>query len=209
MTFLHIYVVCEKKRVKTCYHDNIAWKFGGRMGRRRLSKGMIQVYTGNGKGKTTAAFGLACRAVGYGLKVFIIQFMKGNIAYGEMESAKRLAPSLTIKQMGRGCLVRRNALDPVDFSSAQEAMDLAREVLRGGEYDLVILDEINIAVDLGLVNKEEVLKLMDKRPSQVELVLTGRYAAPEILERADLVTEMVEIKHYYHKGIKARDGIER
>ena len=179
------------------------------MGRRRLSKGMIQVYTGNGKGKTTAAFGLACRAVGYGLKVFIIQFMKGNIAYGEMESAKRLAPSLTIKQMGRGCLVRRNALDPVDFSSAQEAMDLAREVLRGGEYDLVILDEINIAVDLGLVNKEEVLKLMDERPSQVELVLTGRYAASEILERADLVTEMVEIKHYYHKGIKARDGIER
>lgn len=179
------------------------------MDRRRLSKGMIQVYTGDGKGKTTAALGLACRAVGYGLKVFVIQFMKGNIAYGEIESLKKLAPYLTIKQMGRGCLVGRDTLDPVDFTSAQEAMDLAREVLQGGEYDIVILDEINIAVDLGLVNKEEVLKLMDERPSQVELVLTGRYAVPEIIERADLVTEMVEIKHYYHTGIKARDGIER
>jgi cob(I)alamin adenosyltransferase len=179
------------------------------MGRKRLSEGMIQVYTGNGKGKTTAALGLACRAVGHGLKVFVIQFMKGNIAYGEIESAKKLAPYLMIKQMGRGCLVRRDALDTEDFTSAQEAMDLAREVLQGGEYDILILDEINIAVDLGLVKKEEVLKLMDERPSQVELVLTGRYAVPEIVAQADLVTEMREVKHYYHTGIKARDGIER
>jgi len=179
------------------------------MGGRRLSEGMIQVYTGDGKGKTTAALGLACRAVGYGFKVFVIQFMKGDIVYGEIESAKKLAPYLTIKQMGRGCLVKRDALKPVDFASAREAMDLAREVLRGGEHDIVILDEINIAVDLGLVNKEEVLKLMDERPSHVELVLTGRYAAPEIIERADLVTEMVEVKHYYQQGIQARAGIEK
>jgi cob(I)alamin adenosyltransferase len=179
------------------------------MGSRRLSQGMIQVYTGDGKGKTTAALGLACRAVGYGLKVFIIQFLKGNLEYGEIKTAKKLAPYLTIKQMGRGCLVKRGKPSPVDFTCAQEAVDLTHEVLRGGDYDIVILDEINVAVDVGLVKKEEVLKLMDERPSHVELVLTGRYAAPEIIERADLVTEMVEIKHYYQKGIHARVGIEK
>jgi cob(I)alamin adenosyltransferase len=175
----------------------------------RLSQGMIQVYTGDGKGKTTAALGLACRAVGYGLKVFIIQFMKGNIRYGEVETAKRLIPYLTIRQMGREYLVRRENPDPEDIQCAQEALSLAGEIIRGGEYDIVILDEINVAVDLGLVNKEEVLKLMDERPSHVELILTGRYAAPEVIERADLVTEMKEIKHYFPKGIQAREGIEK
>ena len=179
------------------------------MGSKRLSQGMIQVYTGNGKGKTTAALGLACRAVGYGLKVFIIQFMKGNMRYGEIDTAKKLAPYLTIRQMGRECLVRLEKPDPEDIRCAQEALSLAGEIIRGGTYDIVILDEINVAVDLGLVNKEEVLKLMDERPSHVELIFTGRDAAPEIIERADLVTEMVEIKHYYHKGIQSRKGIEK
>jgi cob(I)alamin adenosyltransferase len=179
------------------------------MGNKRLSQGMIQVYTGNGKGKTTAALGLACRAVGYGLKVFIIQFMKGNIEYGELETAKKLAPYLTIRQMGRECFVRRENPDSVDIQFSQEAMALSREVIRGGDYDIVILDEINVAVEWGLVKKEEVMMLMHERPSHVELILTGRYAVPEIIERADLVPEMVEIKHYYQQGIQSRLGIDK
>lgn len=179
------------------------------MGEKKLSQGMIQVYTGDGKGKTTAALGLACRAVGHGYKVFIVQFLKGNIDYGEMETARRLAPSLTIRQMGRGCRVNRENPDLADIKLCQEAMVVARGAILGGEYDIVILDEINVAVDLGLVQKEEVLKLMDERPVNVELILTGRHAAQEIIERADLVTEMVEIKHYYQKGIESRKGIEK
>jgi len=174
-----------------------------------LSQGMIQVYTGDGKGKTTAALGLACRAVGHGYKVFVIQFMKGNIDYGELEIARRLAPSLTIRQMGRGCRVSRENPDPEDIELCQEAMTMAREVITGGNYDIVVLDEINVAVDLGLVQKEAVLRLMDERPLNVELILTGRHAAKEIIDRADLVTEMVEIKHYYQKGIQSRTGIEK
>ena len=177
------------------------------MASRRFAQGMVQVYTGDGKGKTTAALGLACRAVGHGFKVIIIQFLKGNMDYGEIETAKKLAPSLTIKQMGRGCLLEHP--EPEDIACAQEAMDLAGEVLRGGDYDIVILDEINVAVALGLVTTEAVMKLLDERPSHVEVVLTGRDAAPEIIQRADLVTEMVEIKHYYGQGVHARVGIER
>jgi len=179
------------------------------MGEKRLSQGMIQVYTGNGKGKTTAALGLACRAAGHGYKVFIIQFMKGNIDYGELEAARRLAPYLTIRQMGRGYRVSRENPDPEDVKLVREAMAMARGVISSGEYDIVVLDEINVAVDFGLVQKEEVLKLMDERPSNVELILTGRHAAKEIIERADLVTEMVEIKHYYQRGIQSRTGIEK
>jgi cob(I)alamin adenosyltransferase len=174
-----------------------------------MSKGMIQVYTGKGKGKTTAALGLAFRAAGYGYQTFVIQFMKGNIMYGELETAKRLAPFVTIKQMGRDCFVNRQKLDPEDIKLAHEALTLARGVLAGGEYDIVVLDEINVAVDYGLIQKNEVLKLMNERPSNVELILTGRYAAREIIERADLVTEMVEIKHYYQRGVQCRVGIEK
>jgi cob(I)alamin adenosyltransferase len=175
---------------------------------KRLSQGMIQVYTGNGKGKTTAALGLACRAAGYGHKTYIIQFMKGNIEYGELETAKKLAPYITIKQMGRECFVRREKPDVEDIKLARDAMELAQEVLLGGKYDIVVLDEINVAVEFGLVPKKDVLELMNKRPAQVELILTGRYATPEVIARADLVTEMVEIKHYYKKGIQSRVGIE-
>lgn len=178
-------------------------------GKKRLSQGMIHVYTGNGKGKTTAALGLACRAVGHGCKVFIIQFMKGNIEYGELETARRLAPHLTIRQMGRESFVSRENPDPEDVRLAQEALALAREVMMGGDYDIVVLDEINVAVDFGLIEKEAVLKLIDERPPHLELILTGRNAAQELIERADLVTEMVEVKHYYQKGIQSREGIER
>jgi cob(I)alamin adenosyltransferase len=179
------------------------------MGEKRLPQGMIQVYTGNGKGKTTAALGLACRAVGHGYTVFMIQFMKGNIEYGELETARKLAPSLTIKQMGRECFVSRENPDPEDIRLAQEAMALAKTVITSGEYDIVILDEINVALDFGLINTQEVIQLMDEeRPAHVELILTGRYAPQEIMERADLVTEMVEIKHYYQRGVASREGLE-
>jgi cob(I)alamin adenosyltransferase len=176
---------------------------------KRLPQGMVQVYTGSGKGKTTAALGLACRAVGHGYKVFIIQFMKGNIEYGEMEIARKLAPYLTIRQMGRECFVNPENPDPEDIRLAHEALTLARDVIMSGEYDIVILDEINVAVHFRLISKEEVLSLINERPSNLELILTGRYANREIIERADLVTEMVEVKHYYQKGVQSRVGIER
>jgi cob(I)alamin adenosyltransferase len=192
------------------YVCSLKMREGDLMETTRLSQGMIQVYTGDGKGKTTAALGLACRAVGHGLKVCMIQFLKGNMEYGEIETAKKLAPYLTIKQMGRGCLLEKsNNPEPEDIAAAQEGVALAHEVLRGGDYDIVILDEITVAVDLGLIDTEAVLRLMDERPPHVELILTGRYATSEIIERADLVTEMVERKHYYQKGIQARPGIEK
>ena len=174
-----------------------------------MSRGMIQVYTGDGKGKTTAAVGLACRAVGHGYKVLIIQFIKGNIDYGELETARRLAPHLTIRPMGRGCRISCESPDPEDAKLCHEAMLYAQRAIASGEYDIVVLDEINVAVDLGLLKKGEVLRLLDERPSHVELILTGRHAAQEIIDRADLVTEMKEIKHYYRKGVESRTGIEK
>jgi len=172
-------------------------------------KGMIQVYTGTGKGKTTAALGLAMRAIGYGQKVFIIQFMKGEEKTGELLSAEKLSPYLTIKPMGREGFIVKDHIDPIDLNWAQEGMDLAREVIRNGAHDILILDEINVAVSFGLISVQEVLQLINKKPPEMELVLTGRYAPPEFLERADLVTEMKNIKHYYEKGVPHRESIER
>jgi cob(I)alamin adenosyltransferase len=175
---------------------------------RGKSKGMIQVYTGTGKGKTTAALGLAMRAFGHGLKVYIIQFMKGNIRYGEVETAHQLSPNVVLKQMGRETFVDRNNPDRIDIELAQKAFQLAKEVIGGGKYDIVVLDEINVAVDYGLISLETLLDLLDSKPSHVELILTGRYAKGEVIERADLVTEMVEVKHYYREGTHSRKGIE-
>ena len=169
---------------------------------------MIQVYTGEGKGKTTAALGLACRAVGHGYHVLIIQFLKGKTDYGELETARRLAPQLTMRPMGRGCRISREGVEPEDIELCREAMLYAQRAITSGEYDIVVLDEINVAMDLGLVPKAEVLRLLNERPSDVELILTGRHAPAEIIEQADLVTEMREIKHYYRKGVKSRTGIE-
>jgi cob(I)alamin adenosyltransferase len=175
---------------------------------RGKSKRLIQVYTGTGKGKTTAALGLAMRALGHGLKVYIIQFMKGNIRYGEVETARQLSPNVVIKQMGRETFVDRNNPDKVDIELAQKGFQLAKEVIAGEEYDIVILDEINVAVEYGLISLEALLNLLDSKPPHVELILTGRDAKREVIEKADLVTEMVEVKHYYRNGIHSRDGIE-
>jgi cob(I)alamin adenosyltransferase len=173
-----------------------------------MEKGLIQVYTGNGKGKTTAALGLALRAVGHGLKVLVIQFMKGNINYGELESSKKLSPYLTMIQSGRETFVSKTNPDPVDMRLAQEGFDLAKKAIAGAAYDIIILDEIIIAVDYGLIPLSDLLRLLDTKPSGVELILTGRNAKPEIIERADLVTEMIEKKHYYKNGVSARKGVE-
>ncbi len=173
-----------------------------------LENGYVQVYTGPGKGKTTAALGLCLRAVGQGLRVYFIQFMKGNIEYGELTAAARLAPEFTLKQMGRESFVDKANPDPVDIDWAERGLSLAREIISKGEHDLVVLDEINVALDYGLVKLKDVLAIIDSRPRHVELVLTGRYAPAEIIDIADLVTEMREIEHYYRQGIKSRRGIE-
>ncbi len=179
------------------------------MKKKRFPKGFVQVYTGNGKGKTTAALGLALRAAGHRFKVLMIQFLKGGIAYGELQSAKKLAPYLTIVPMGRENFVNKKKPDPVDVLLAQKAWELAQRSVHCQKYHLVILDEINVAVEYGMVPLKELLALMKNKPENVELVLTGRWARPEVLRRADLVTEMREIKHYYKKGIESRIGIER
>jgi cob(I)alamin adenosyltransferase len=174
-----------------------------------MEKGLVQVYTGNGKGKTTASLGLALRAAGHGMKVLIVQFMKGNNLYGELESAKKLAPYLTIKPFGRKVFVSETNPDAIDIQLATEGLSLATRAVENREYDIVILDEINMAVDFGLIPLSDVLRLIERKPEGVELILTGRNARPEIIEKADLVTEMVERKHYANKGISARKGIEK
>jgi len=173
----------------------------------RLEKGLTQVYTGNGKGKTSAAFGLALRAVGRGLKVYVIQFIKGGFDYGELYVVKRL-PNLKLKAFGQGKFVTEIPPTQEDVKLAKKAFKLAKEVVNGGEYDIVILDEINVALHLKLVGIDEVTDLIRNKPKHVELVLTGRDAPPEVVELADLVTDMREVKHPYTKGAPPRRGIE-
>ena len=175
----------------------------------KLEQGLIQVYTGNGKGKTTASLGLALRGVGRELMVCMIQFMKGGGPYGEQMAAKRLAPFLTIVQTGRPGWVNKENPHETDKQLAREALELARRAVTGGEYDLVIMDEINGAVSMGLIPVDQLLELMRDKPPTVELVLTGRNADPRVIEAADLVTEMREVKHYYKAGVPARIGIEK
>ncbi|OGP72079.1 MAG: cob(I)yrinic acid a,c-diamide adenosyltransferase [Deltaproteobacteria bacterium RBG_13_58_19] len=177
------------------------------MKKERLAQGLIQVYTGDGKGKTTCALGLAFRAVGQGFKVFMVQFMKGRET-GEIRAAARLAPDLTIRSFGRPGLVNLRAPAPKDLALLQEAWDLARQVITTGDHDLVILDEINLALTFKLLPWEEVLETLRRRPPWVEVILTGRQAPPELIDLADLVTEMQPLKHYYTTGTPARRGIE-
>jgi cob(I)alamin adenosyltransferase len=168
---------------------------------------MIHIYTGSGKGKTTAALGLAMRAVGHGLKVMMIQFMKGKINYGELEAAKKL-PDFTIEQYGRPDFVNPENPDEEDVRLAKKALARADEVIVSREYDVVILDEINVAVNFGLVGVEEVITLVKKIPEQMELILTGRYMPEELVQFADLITECRELKHYFNKGVQARKGFD-
>jgi cob(I)alamin adenosyltransferase len=173
----------------------------------KLEKGLIQVYTGNGKGKTSAALGLALRAVGRGLKVYVIQFIKGGFDYGELYVVDKI-PNFKLKAFGRGKFVTSKPPEKEDVKLAEEALRLAREVVGGGEYDVVILDEINVAMHLKLIKPKEVLKMIESKPEDVEVVLTGRDAPEEIVEIADLVTELKEVKHPFNRGYQARKGIE-
>ncbi len=174
---------------------------------RRQARGIVQVYTGNGKGKTTAAFGQALRALGQGFRVCVIQFMKGR-KYGELLAAERSLPDLTIHLAGLDSFVMRENPAPVDIELAREGLALARKVIGSGEYHMVILDEINVAIDFKLIPLAEVADLIRTRPPALDLILTGRYAAPEIMDLADTVSEIREIKHHYSAGIKDRAGIE-
>jgi len=173
-------------------------------------RGLLIVYTGGGKGKTTAALGMALRAVGYGHRVLILQFIKGSWHYGELESIKRLAPEVELVQGGEGFVGIID--DTKEFSehelAAQQALALARTKIATDAYDLVILDEINYAVQLNLIPLDAVQQLIADRPRRLDLVLTGNHADPSIIEIADLVTEMREIKHPYQQGISAKKGID-
>ena len=168
--------------------------------------GYIQVYTGNGKGKTTAAFGQALRAEGAGLKVFIGQFVKGK-TYNENVAIAKYLKNITVKQFGLGCFIV-NTPTEADISAARKGLEEMRKIIQNGNYDVVIMDEVNIALCYKLFEIDELIELMKSKPNHVELILTGRYAPQEIIDIADLVTEMKEVKHYYQDGIQAREGIE-
>ncbi len=174
-----------------------------------LGLGYIHVYTGDGKGKTTASLGLALRAVGNGLKVLVIQFLKGPEMTGERRAALHLAPDLEIRPMGRDGFLHPGDIMEEDRALATVALEEALREMTGLRWDLLILDEINTACALGLLPVEPVLQLMDQKPDGIELVLTGRGAPEEVIQRADLVTEMRAIKHYFEAGVPAREGIEK
>jgi len=166
---------------------------------------LIQVYTGRGKGKTTASLGLALRAAGAGLKVYIGQFVKGKY-YSELRSLKKIK-NIKIEQLGRRCFIK-NPPTPKDILLARQGLEKIKKHILRRAYNLVILDEINIALKLKLLKLDEVISLLKNTPEDLEIVLTGRYAHPEILKLADLVSDIKEVKHYFRKGVRARKGIE-
>ena len=172
--------------------------------------GLVIVYTGGGKGKTTAALGMALRAVGYGHKVCMIQFIKGSWHYGEMDSSKKLAPEFELVAIGKGFVGILDDTSPKEDHEkyAEEAIKMCKDKILSEKYDLIILDEINYAVNLGLINIKSVMDLIKLKPKKLDLVLTGNHAKEEILKLADLVTEMKEIKHPFQSGIKAKKGID-
>lgn len=197
------------------------------MQRPRLEKGLIQVYTGNSKGKTTASLGLALRAIGHGFRVCVIQFLKGGAYTGELFAAQRLYPNLVVRQYGitcpysalirqgeaacrgcGGCFTEKGKGTEENRKLAQLGLRAAEDIIRSEEYDVVILDEINNAFYYELLSVDEVLPLLAGKPPQVEVILTGRHAPPEIIAQADLVTEMNLVKHPYEKGVPSRRGIE-
>jgi cob(I)alamin adenosyltransferase len=172
--------------------------------------GLVIVYTGNGKGKTTAALGMALRAVGYNHKICLIQFIKGSWPYGEMVSIKRLEPELELIIAGKGFVGIIDDKSPREehIKIAKQALQISKEKIQSGAYNIVILDEVNYAINLGLIDVKDVLELIKSKPENLNLVLTGNHARQEIIDLADLVTEMKEIKHPYKSGIKAKKGID-
>lgn len=175
--------------------------------RKATSKGLVEIFTGDGKGKTTAALGAALRASGHGLKVFIVYFMKGGFPYGEQKALSQL-PNIKFARFGLEGFVTPNNVTEAEKEEARKALQMAKEVIFSNEYDIVILDEINVATAWNLINIAEVIKLIKGKPEKVELILTGRYADDKLIELADLVTNMTKIKHPYDKGILARKGID-
>jgi cob(I)alamin adenosyltransferase len=170
-------------------------------------KGYVHLYTGDGKGKTTAATGLALRAAGAGMRVLIVRFIKGK-PYCEDRAIEQLGRKIVIKRYGRGCFIRGKPR-PVDVAAARRGLKECEAAIASGKYGLVILDEAAIAAHLGLFPVSELIRLADLKPPRLELVITGRSAHPALVKRADLVTEMRERKHYYRRGVKARRGIEK
>ena len=177
--------------------------------RQEKFKGAIQVYTGNGKGKTTAALGLALRAAGHGLKTYFCQFLKGQ-DYGELEAVRKLSPLITIEQFGRkGFIHVTENPDQEDIDRARNGLRQCARMMESGKYRILVLDEVNVAVHFNLFSEKEIHDFLDKKPQDMEVILTGRYAPDSFIARADLVTEMKEIKHYYKEGVQARKGIEK
>ncbi len=173
----------------------------------KYRKGLVQVYTGEGKGKTTAAFGQALRAIGQGYRVCVIQFMKGR-KYGECLAVERHLPNLTVHLCGLDSFVMRENPAPLDVELARSGLELARKAISSGAYDMVVLDEINVAVDFRLIPLADVVELIRSKPARLDLILTGRNAAPEVIALADTVSDIREVRHHYRAGIKERAGIE-
>ena len=176
----------------------------------KIKNGLILVYTGNGKGKTTATLGTVVRATGYHLQTKMIQFIKGSWYYGEKDGALLLSDYFSIEQMGKGFykIIDDDLPEEEHKKAAAKAIERAIEILQSGKYDIIILDEINVALDTGLVQIEDVVRVMDAKPKTCHLIMTGRNAHPDVIERADLVTEMREIKHPFQKGHFAQKGID-
>jgi cob(I)alamin adenosyltransferase len=178
------------------------------MGQEKQQKnGLIAVFTGNGKGKTTASLGLAFRALGHDHRVCIIQFIKGSWKYGEMESAKKFAPLLDFHVMGRGFTWKSDDLEK-DKQTALEAWAFAKKVIENNQYSMVILDELTYLPHYKMLDEQEILSVLKNKPVEQHIVITGRYASDELITLADLVTEMAEIKHPYNSGVQAQKGFE-
>ncbi len=172
-----------------------------------LATGLVQVFTGDGKGKTSAALGTVVRASGHGLRVYIAFFMKGKFPYGEQKILAQF-PNVTFATFGHQHFVNPNNVTEEEKTEARRALEASRQAMLSGNYDIVVLDEVNVAAGWKLIDLNEVIKLIKEKPEKVELILTGRYADPKLLELADLVTNMVKVKHPYDKGVLSRKGID-
>jgi cob(I)alamin adenosyltransferase len=173
----------------------------------KTDRGLVMVITGNGKGKTTAAFGQALRSIGQGYNIFIVQFMKGR-KYGEFIAAQKYLPNLTIRRSGLDSFVMRDNPATIDIEMAKKGLNAAQKAIKSGKYDMVILDEINVALDFKLISLPDVVELVRTKPAHLDIILTGRYAPKGIIDIADTVSDIQEIKHHYNTGIKDRAGIE-